>query len=176
MEFPTLVPLVEMTDVTLMVSNFVTWLAHLKCFLGQFSLKGYLKVNVFGHLWFNNIFAVFDLDITELEIVGFGIVPRTSWECFTQKGKPYKKINLFIIMTRVTPIFSVSELISVVILISKLVLPKVSFSIFSWLGVEYKMIETMKYWQQSFSNSGARMRGTIEWTIGDELITIVPKC
>ena len=77
-EFPTLTLPAGTTNVTLTASDFASFTSSPGMFFGTIQSRGDSKVDVFGHPWFNNIYAVFDLGITGPEIVRFGIVPRTS--------------------------------------------------------------------------------------------------
>ena len=77
-EFPTLKLPVGTTNVTLTGPDFASFTSGPGMIFGTIQSRGASMVDVFGHPWLNNIYAVFDLGITGSEIVRFGLVARTS--------------------------------------------------------------------------------------------------
>ena len=75
-DFPTLTLPVGTTNVTLTAPDFAGFTSSPGMIFGTVQSRGDSKVDVFGHPWFNNIYAVFDLGLTGPEVVRFGIVPK----------------------------------------------------------------------------------------------------
>ena len=77
-EFPTLTLPVGRTNVTLTAPDFASFTSGPGMIFGTIQSRGDSKVDIFGHPWLNNIYAVFDLGTTGPEIVRFGLVSRTA--------------------------------------------------------------------------------------------------
>ena len=77
-EFPTLALPAGTNNVTLTAPDFASFTSSPGMIFGTIQSRGDSNVDIFGHPWLNNIYAVFDLGMTGPEIVRFGLVPRNA--------------------------------------------------------------------------------------------------